>query len=39
MKKLLRKVGNSLGFTFSKEEQEIYKLSDGMVVELEIKNG
>ncbi len=37
MKKIIRKVGTSLGIIFDKEEQKIYKLKKDEIIEFEIK--
>ena len=39
MKKKLKKYGNTLVLSFTKEEQEIYKLKEGDVIELWLDSG
>lgn len=34
MKKIIKQIGGSLGFTYSKQESEIYKLSVGDIIEI-----
>lgn len=35
MKKIVKKIGNSEGITFSKEERETYNISAGCILDLE----
>jgi len=37
MKKIIRKIGNSVGIIFNAEEQEVYRLKKGKVIVIEIK--
>ena len=37
MKKIIRKVGDSLGIIFNKEERNIYKLEKGKVLEVSFR--
>lgn len=37
MKKKIKRTGNTLCVYFTKEEQEIYKLKEGKIIEVEIK--
>jgi len=34
MKKILKKIGNSIGLSFSREEQKIYDLRIGKIIDL-----
>ena len=36
MKKLIKKWGANLGILFNKEEEKIYNLSEGEIIEIEI---
>ena len=38
MKKILRRVGGSLGLWFNSEEREIYNMKKGYIIEIEIKS-
>ena len=38
MRKKIKKRGNSLVITFNKEEQEVYKIKEGKIIEIEDKN-
>jgi len=37
MKKIIRKIGNSLGIIFNAEEQKVYNLKKDKVITIEIK--
>jgi len=37
MKKIFRKIANSFGLTFDKEEREIFGLKEGVIVDVEVK--
>lgn len=34
MKKILKKIGNSLGITFTQEEKRVYSLKEGVIIDL-----
>lgn len=36
MKKIIKKIGNSVGITFTKEEQHIYEIKVGEVFDVEL---
>jgi len=36
MKKILKKLGNSLGITINKEERKIYDIEEGDILEVDI---
>ena len=35
MKKIIRKVGNSIGITFNSEQQKVFSLTIGQVIQFE----
>jgi len=37
MKKIIKKIGNSLGIIFNREERKIHKINENQVVDIEIK--
>jgi hypothetical protein len=37
MRKEIKKIGSSIGFTFNKEEQKVYALKLGDIIEVSIK--
>ena len=37
MKKVIKKIGNSLGIIFNKEDQTIYGLKKGKIIDIKIK--
>jgi len=37
MKKIIHRVGNSIGIIFNAEDREIYGLKDGIIIEIKIQ--